>query len=146
MVKLIFGMSVQETGSFAVESEQLYFLKENLKVPVNTKHSKFLVSGRGLARQQENTQVPAKLFPPLLDDRWIVRSAIPGVVTYLTRVYIAYCVTHLYANKNYARDERHVMILFWFLFVCFLFCFLFLFFCFVFCLFVCFLGLKYLFS
>ena len=32
-----------------------------------------------------------------------------GVVAYLTRVNTAYCLTHLYANRIYAHDERHAI-------------------------------------
>ena len=43
-----------------------------------------------------------------------MRSAITRVIVYLTRVNRAYRLTHLYADRIYAHDEHHAIILvFW---------------------------------
>ena len=48
---------------------------------------------------------------PFLDCNGYRVQQLRGIVVYLLHVNTAFCVTHLYTNEIYARDERHAKIL-----------------------------------
>ena len=81
----------------------------------------FLVSGRGIACQQEISLVLAKTLSihywTVMDSAsitrpwWIARSPITRDVAYLTHMNSAHHVTHLYANGIHVHDESQALIL-----------------------------------
>ena len=72
----------------------------------------FLVSGHGLACQQEISLVLTKT-PPIhyyTTDEWPIQK-LHGADAYSTHVHFAYGMTHLYTNRIYVCDHHHTIIL-----------------------------------